>query len=133
MPKGKKTDPFRTDPKSRRSEPYYPDYPAFGYGGFGVGRGGFPRGGGRGRTFGGGRGWLWRTRVFGYPPYAPPYPPSPYGYPPDPYGYPPAYPQPTAEEEKEILGDELSALEEEMEGIRARIKELEKEGKKEKK
>ena len=42
----------------------YGGYPAYGgnpYGVvFGVGRGGFPRGGGRGRAFGGGRGrWGW--------------------------------------------------------------------------
>jgi len=34
---------------------------------FGVGRGGFPRGGGRGRAWGGGRGWGWRSRGYGYP------------------------------------------------------------------
>ena len=47
------------------ANPYYGGYPyggnPYGYGvGFGVGRGGFPRGGGRGRAFGGGRGrWGW--------------------------------------------------------------------------
>ena len=38
------------------------------YYGFGVGRGGFPWGGGRGHTWGGGWGWMWRTYNFGYVP-----------------------------------------------------------------
>ena len=39
-------------------------------GGYGVGRGGRPRGGGRGRAWGGGRGWDWRDEPLptaGYP------------------------------------------------------------------
>ena len=41
--------------------------PFRGGGFYGVGRGGFPRGGGRGRAWGGGRGWGWRSRGYGYP------------------------------------------------------------------
>ena len=127
MPKRKKVDPSGQSKRRKGSEPYYPEYPDFSLGQSGVGRGGFPRGGGRGRTFGGGRGWWWRTRFFEQPPYVPPYPLHPYAYAPDPYGYPPAYTRPTAEQEKEILEDELQALEEEMKELKTRIKELEKE------
>jgi len=53
--------PFRTSPYGGFPRGWY--YPQ-GYpyaSGVGVGRGGFPRGGGRGRSFGGGRGrrWCW--------------------------------------------------------------------------
>jgi hypothetical protein len=54
----------------------YPYGAQYGYGVpyFGVGRGGFPRGGGRGRVWGGGRRGSWRGRGFGWrsawvPPY----------------------------------------------------------------
>jgi predicted Fe-Mo cluster-binding NifX family protein len=102
-----------------RGAGYCAGYPAPGYlnpvsgrGWFGVGRGGFPRGGGRGRAFGGGRGW-WGGGFYSYSPYAP--------------AYPPAYYRPTAEEEKQMLQDELRNLEEEIEEIRSRLTELEKE------
>ena len=43
----------------RPSYRHYP-YSSYPYGfGLGVGRGGFPRGGGRGRAFGGDRRWWW--------------------------------------------------------------------------
>ncbi len=46
--------PYRGSPYGGYSHRGYP------YGcGFGVGRGGIPRGGGKGRTFGGGRGHRW--------------------------------------------------------------------------
>jgi hypothetical protein len=126
MPGGDRTGPLGWGPMTGRAAGYCAGYPVPGYlnpipggGRFGVGRGGFPRGGGRGRAFGGGRGWGWRSGYYGYPPYAPAYPP----YAP---GYPPAYPEPTAQEEKQILQDELAALEEEMKAIKTRMSELEK-------
>jgi hypothetical protein len=119
MPGGDRTGPLGLGPMTGRRAGLCSGYPFPGYlnpipgrGWFGVGRGGFPRGGGRGRTFGGGRGWWWRSGFYGYSPYAP--------------GFPPAYPEPTAEEEKEILHDELAALEEEIKAIKTRMSELEK-------
>lgn len=115
MPGGDRTGPLGLGPMTGRRAGLCAGYPVPGYlnrvsdmGWFGVGRGGFPRGGGRGRTFGGGRGRWWRSGFYGYPPYAP------------------AYPQPTTEEEKEILQDELAALEEEIKAIKTRMSELEK-------
>jgi hypothetical protein len=126
MPGGDRTGPLGSGPMTGRGAGLCAGYPMPGYlnrvsgrGWFGVGRGGFPRGGGRGRTFGGGRGWLWRSGFYGYPPDAPAFPP----YAP---GYPSTYSQPTAEEEKEILQDELAALEEEIKAIKTRMSELEK-------
>ncbi len=119
MPGGDRTGPMGWGPMTGRAAGYCAGYSVPGYlnpipgrGWFGVGRGGFPRGGGRGRAFGGGRGWGWRSGFYGYPPYAP--------------GYLSAYPQPTAEEEKELLQDELSTLEEEIKAIKTRLSELEK-------
>jgi hypothetical protein len=126
MPGGDRTGPLGLGPMTGRAAGLCAGYPGPGYlnpvsgrGWFGVGRGGFPRGGGRGRTFGGGRGWWWRTRFFGYPAYA-----QPFAY------YPPAYTEPTAEEEKKFLQQELASLEEELGAIRERISELEKQEKK---
>lgn len=84
--------------------------PSYGWGGYGVGRGGIPWGGGRGRAWGGGRGrgWWGRGRGgigpgwggrgygsgYGYVPGRRAYPyGNPYG---NPYGYPysPVYPVP---------------------------------------
>ena len=130
MPGGDRTGPLGWGSMTGRGAGYCAGYPVPGYlnpipgrGWFGVGRGGFPRGGGRGRTFGGGRGGWWRGGSYGYPPYAPAYPP----YAPC---YPPAYPEPTAEEEKKFLQDELASLEEELNVVRERISELEKQEKK---
>ncbi len=127
MPGGDRTGPLGWGPMTGRGAGYCAGYPVPGYlnpvparGWFGVGRGGFPRGGGRGRAFGGGRGWWWRSGFYGYPPYAPEYPPYP-------MAYPPAYQKPTAEEEKEMLQEELRNLEEEIGEIRSRLTELEKE------
>jgi hypothetical protein len=123
MPGGDRTGPLGLGPMTGRRAGLCAGYPVAGYlnpvfgrGWFGVGRGGFPRGGGRGRTFGGGRGRWWRSGFYGYPPYAP--------------DYPPAYPEPTAEEEKKFLQDELASLEEELNAVRERIGELEKQEKK---
>jgi len=99
--------------------------PFRGGGFFGVGRGGFPRGGGRGRAWGRGRGW-----GYGYPGYMPAYghpgyAPAP-GYPeyapayPLGYGYPPM----TPEQERIVIQDDIKALEEELTELRARFDEL---------
>jgi hypothetical protein len=126
MPGGDRTGPLGLGSMTGRAAGFCAGYPVPGYlnptlgrGWFGVGRGGFPRGGGRGRAFGGGRGWGWRVGYYGYPSYAPAYP-----------YYPPAYPQPTAEEEKKFLQEELASLEEELNAVRERIGELEKQEKK---
>ena len=129
MPGGDRTGPSGLGPMTGRAAGLCAGYPVPGYlnpgsgrGWYGVGRGGFPRGGGRGRAFGGGRGWGWRAGFAGYSPYTPAHP----QYPP----YAPAYPQPTAEEEKKYLQEELGSLEEELTAIRERIGELEKQEKK---
>ena len=99
--------------------------PFRGGGFFGVGRGGFPRGGGRGRAWGRGRGW-----GYGYPGYMPAYghpgyAPAP-GYPeyapayPLGYGYPPM----TPEQERTIIQDDIKALEEGLSELRTRLNEL---------
>jgi hypothetical protein len=119
MPGGDRTGPLGWGPMTGRAAGYCAGYPVPGYlnpipggGRFGAGRGGFPRGGGRGRAFGGGRGWGWRSGLNGYTPYAP------------------AYPEPTAEEEKKFLQDEFASLEEALNAVRERISELEKQEKK---
>jgi hypothetical protein len=124
MPGGDRTGPWGSGPMTGRGAGFCAGYSMPGYmnpipgrGWYGVGRGGFPRGGGRGRAFGGGRGW-WRGGFYGHPSYAPfqsQYAP-----------YPPAYHQPSAEEEKKFLQEELASLEDELTAIRERIGELEK-------
>jgi hypothetical protein len=86
--------------------------PFRGTGFYGVGRGGFPWGGGRGRAWGGGRGRGFRGWGYGYPGYAPPYPAA--------YGYPPM----TPEQERIVIQDEIKALEGEIGELRARLDEL---------
>ncbi len=89
-------------------------YPGEGYPYYGVGRGGYPRGGGRGRAWGGGRG---QGMGYNYPP-PPAYGP---GYPPPPVG------GPSPGEELEFLRVQEKGIREELESIRDRISELEKE------
>jgi hypothetical protein len=88
--------------------------PAYGSGGwpiYGLGRGGIPWGGGRGRGFGGGRG----RRFFGGAW------PWPYQAPLGVYG-----PQVmSADQEKAVLQDQVNLLNQQLEGIRARLAELE--------
>ncbi len=74
--------------------------------GYGVGRGGIPWGGGRGRAWGGGRGRWWR----GYAPCA----------------YEPWVPPVSVEDEKAYLRDSLKDLQDEMNAMKARLEELEK-------
>ncbi|MBU1627658.1 DUF5320 domain-containing protein [bacterium] len=89
---------------------------------YGVGSGGIPRGGGRGRAFGGGLGRFgsWGNNFFhpGYYPYPPVYPPMS-GEP-----YPPVYPTMRAKDEKEYLENAVAALKEDMTRIQARLDEL---------
>lgn len=149
MPRGDGTGPWGLGPMTGRAAGFCAGYPAPGFvnpipgrGWFGLGRGGWPWGRGRGRGFGMGRGW-WRgfypytspygyapyASVYGYPERAPYYSPT-YGYPPynpsfsqPAYGYS-GYPQPTKEQELQMLKDEANALKSEMEAIEAQIKEL---------
>ena len=86
-------------------------YPGGDYPYYGVGRGGYPRGGGRGRAWGGGRGW---AGGYGYPPaYGPGYPPPPVA-------------GPTPANELEFLRVQEKGIRDELESIRERIEELEK-------
>ena len=76
---------------------------------YGVGRGGIPWGGGRGRAFGGGRGRWWGARS----PYAPPY-----------YGGAAPYAGPTPAEERAFLEQELTYLEQQLAAIKDRLAEI---------
>lgn len=82
---------------------------------YGVGRGGRPRGGGRGFAFGGGRRGYWgRGRVFGF---AAPYYPAP--APQMTYG-----PQMTQAQELEWLKEQSQMVQDQLNQINARISEL---------
>jgi len=76
---------------------------------YGVGRGGIPWGGGRGRAFGGGRG---RWRMGGFPYMVPPYA----------YGVP--YPQPAPADERAFLESQLAYLESQLTAIKERLAEI---------
>lgn len=73
---------------------------------YGVGRGGIPWGGGRGRAWGGGRGRFGRGRSFGWPG----------------WGYPTLAPNPA--DEKAWLEAAMKDLQTELEGIKKRIEEI---------
>ena len=75
---------------------------------YGVGRGGLPRGGGRGFTFGGGRG----RRFWSFAPVAPRYYPA----------YAPV--QMTSEQELAWLKEQSQAMQDQLNQINARIAEL---------
>ncbi len=76
---------------------------------YGVGRGGVPWGGGRGRAFGGGRGWWGRAR-------------SPYAA----ASYPAVVPYPAAApfDEKAFLENQAMYLEQQLTAIRDRLAEI---------
>ena len=76
---------------------------------YGVGRGGIPWGGGRGRAFGGGRGWWWRAGL-------------PYTVPP--YGAVAPYPAAAPSDEKAFLQNELTYLEQQLDAVRKRLAEI---------
>ena len=153
MPRGDGTGPAGLGPMTGRAAGYCAGYPVPGYmnpipgGGFwGAARGGFGRGAGRG----GGRGrrnWYYATGLpgwartaqglpawgggTGYPYYgASPYYGAPYGYgnPYNPWG-----PEITPQQEADILKDQAKAMQEEINSINQRIKELESAAKAEKK
>jgi len=124
MPGGDRTGPLGLGPRTGRGAGYCAGYAVPGYmnpvsgGGFwGRGRGWSAYGRGRG----GGRGWRncyyatgmpgWQRAAYGYRAYSEPYP------------YPP---EPTAEEEKDMLKGEAEALKQELEDIQNRISTLEK-------
>ncbi len=110
MPGFDGTGPTGKGPRTGGGFGYCPPGPGASPGLLGVGRGGYPRGGGRGRAWGGGRGFLNRA-----------YPPAAVGY--NPY-YAAGYTVPSAADELNFLKDNLSALEGEIEAVRNRIKEL---------
>lgn len=88
-----------------------PGYPAGVGPSYGLGRGGLPWGGGRGRGFGGGRG-RWSSRgAWGWP-----YPASPYAFTP---------PVMAPDQEKAVLQDQVELLNQQLEAIRARLSEIE--------
>ena len=105
MPRGNRTGPAGMGPMTGRAVGFCAGYPVPGYmnpvvgrGYWGIGRGGYPRGGGRGRCFGGGRG-----RMFGVL-------------------------QPaniTAEQELASLKNQAAFLEEQISATKSRIEELE--------
>jgi len=76
---------------------------------YGVGRGGIPWGGGRGRAFGGGRGRWWGARF----PYAAPQ-----------YGANAPYAAPTPADERAFLEDELAYLEQQLAAVKNRLTEI---------
>ena len=106
MPRGDRTGPAGQGPMTGRGMGYCAGYgqPGFVSLGFGLGRG-RRRGGGRG--YGRGLGW---GRFWGYP----------YGD----YPYQSYQPKITKKEEKEILEDEVAALEEDLKAIKSRLSEL---------
>ena len=89
--------------------------PSLSRGIYGVGRGGYPRGGGRGRAWGGGRGWGWRSYPSAAVPASyPPYPPAsgtPYG--------------PVPGDEAAFLREQAKGLQTELDAVSKRIEELE--------
>ena len=121
MPGYDGTGPMGMGPRTGGGFGYCP--PAAGYTAgaapvMGLGRGGYPRGGGRGFGWGGGRGFArGRGRGLGFAP-------APYGAPA--YGaYPFGQAAGSREEELEMLKQDAAAAEQQLEAIRARISELE--------
>jgi len=119
MPGGDRTGPAGMGPMTGRAAGYCAGYSVPGYmnpvpgrGRLGFGRGGFFRGGGRGRAWG--RGWGFPGIGYGVP---------------TPYYYPapgqPFYPQSVPEDEVNFLKEHISLLEENIKTAKQRIKELE--------
>jgi len=125
MPRGDRTGPWGAGPMTGRVAGYCAGYSVPGYlnpvGGYGRGFGrGWGRGYGRGWGRGFGRGW-----------YAYPYPPPAIVQPAYPQVYPPASQSQTPEQEVAALENyhkdlvaEKADLEQEMDGVKARIEEL---------
>jgi hypothetical protein len=116
MPGGDRTGPLGLGPRTGRAVGYCTGYNIPGYANPGYGRG-FGRGWGRGF----GRGFWRRGRGFWWRGYSEPY----YRLQP----YIDVYPQPARDEEKTYLEDIIKNLEEEMNMIKDRLKELSKEKK----
>lgn len=121
MPGFNATGPFGRGPRTGRGlgscSSGYRQAGGYGWFGRGVGRGGIPWGGGRGRAWGGGRGRGWRTYGGWNPPY--------FGTidPPHRDWYHENVPY-SAEEERNYLEDQLSMLQNEMDAIKSRMDEL---------
>ena len=121
MPGGDGTGPLGAGPMTGRASGYCAGYSVPGYANSIPGRGwGFGYGRGRGRGFGGGRGWgrgFGRGPGFGWAGY-------PYAY-----GNPyvaPMYPANiTAKQEADMLREEAKAMQEEIDAINSRLKDLE--------
>jgi len=117
MPRFDRTGPMGRGPRTGGGfgfcGPY--SYPVVGPVVYGVGRGGIPYGGGRGRCFGGGRG-EWRMAASGYPPVWPGAVPPPAG-------------TVAPEDELGYLRQEEASLREALNAIRRRVEELEGESK----
>jgi hypothetical protein len=119
MPGFDGTGPLGQGPRTGGGFGYCPPTAGPYYGGpvvYGVGRGGLPRGGGRGFAFGGGRGR--GRRFWGFTPVAPGYYPAP------------APAQMTAEEEIAMLKEQSQLMQDQLNQINARISELTAEQKK---
>jgi hypothetical protein len=124
MPRGDRTGPFETGPRTGRAAGYCAGFGAPGYAnpgaGPGYGRGPFcgrRPGFFRGQAFGRGRGFR-QQRGWGYPAYGLPYGPAPYC-------------RPGAESEKDLLQNEVRLLKEQLSFLEKRIKELDGEEKNE--
>jgi uncharacterized protein DUF5320 len=119
MPRGDGTGPMGMGSMTGRAAGYCAGYgvpgfmnalPGRGYGGgYGRGRGRGMYGLGRGRGFG--RGLVWGA--------------GPGYYAPQPTGYGPVYPQAEPQSERQYLENEANVLQEELEGIKQRLAELE--------
>ncbi len=117
MPGGDRTGPSGLGPKTGRAAGYCAGYPTPGYMNSipGRGRGGFGRGWGRGRGRGGGRGFGWQGFAYPYenPYYTNAYPAMPYA------------PEINPQQEAAMLKEQSKALQEEINLVNQRIKELE--------
>ena len=131
MPFGDGTGPMGAGPMTGRAAGYCAGYSVPGYmnpysgrgfGGRGGGRGFWGRGGGRG--FGRGRrNWYYPPAQYGY---------SAYGYGMGPLGYPPVPFEPAPEQELAAMKQQAENMQNALEDINERIKELETEKPKEK-
>jgi len=106
MPQGDRTGPMGMGPRSGRAAGFCAGYPVPGYMNQGIGRG---FGMGFHGVYGRGQGMAWgRAARWG-------------GYYPTPYPYGLAPVQPTPEEEKIVLENQMKMLQEEMDAIKKRI------------
>ena len=119
MPRGDRTGPWGAGPMTGRAAGYCAGYPVPGYMNPGRGWGrGFGRGWGRGFGRGWGRGW------YVYPPLAIVQPTYPQVYPPAPKPQTPEQEIAALENYHKDLVAEKADLEQEMDGVKARIEEL---------